>query len=107
MAINWQLKIFLAKKHGIFRPTDIQKSIVKSTNVLVSLSNISKLMNKRPASIRLTTVELICTAFDCSLSDILDIKPLSKKRHESVKKLSYKNTPNKGEMKFPDPKDYQ
>ena len=107
MAINWQLKAFLAKQHDIYRPTDLQKRVAAKTNVLVSLSNISKLMSQRPSQIKLSTMELLCTTFDCCLSDFCQIKPSTRRLPEGVRKLSYKNATKKGASDFPDPKEYE
>jgi DNA-binding Xre family transcriptional regulator len=109
MAIKWHLKTYLARQHGIYRPTDIQALVVKKTNILISLPNISKLLNKKPSSIKLSTMEHICTALNCNLSDFCEVKPSKGKSHDSVKKLSFNHTPHskRGVNSFPDPSDYE
>ena len=71
MAVNWQLKTYLARRHGIYRITDLQSLIVKKTKILISLPNLSKLLSHKPSSIKLKTMELICTALECNLNDFL------------------------------------
>ena len=109
MAVNWQLKTYLARNHGIYRPTDLQALVVKKTKVLISLANLSKLLGHKPASVKLKTMELICTALACDLSDFCEVKPSKAKLPEQVKKLSPRHTPEnkKGVSDFPDPGDYQ
>lgn len=108
MAINWRLKTYLATKHSIHRIPELQKIISKKTGVVISRQNLSNIVNKRPTQIRLETMELICSALSCKLSDILEIKPKQFKQVDDKKKLSYKNTPNskRAISMFPDPKDY-
>jgi DNA-binding Xre family transcriptional regulator len=109
MAIHWHLKTYLARQQGIYRPTDLQALVVKKTNILISLPSISKLLNRKPAAIRLHTMELICTALDCQLSDFCQIKPSVNKRPEVRKRLSPVHTPanKKSVTAFPDPVDYE
>lgn len=109
MAVNWQLKTYLARQCGIYRPTDLQALITKKTKVLISLPNISKLMRQKPSSLKLKTMELICTTLDCKLSDFCEIKPSTARLPEKIKKLSPRHIPDnkKGVCDFPDPGDYQ
>ena len=107
MAVNWQLKTYLAKHHGVYRPTDLQKRIVEKTKILISLSNLTKLLGQKPTLVKLETMELICTAFDCCLSDFCQVKASLQKLPTDTRKLSYKNATKKGETDFPDPKDYE
>jgi len=108
MAINWRLKTYLATTHAIFSLTELQKIICKKTGVIISCQNLSNIVNKHPKQIRLETIELICSALCCKLSDILEVKPKQFKQVEDKKKLSFKNTPNskRAISSFPDPKDY-
>ena len=109
MAIHWHLKTYLARKHGIFRPTDLQALVVERTNVLISLANICKFLNKKPVGVKLQTMELICTALNCNLNDFCEIKPSTNQRPERQTKLSPKHTPNSktAVTAFPDPGNYE
>jgi DNA-binding Xre family transcriptional regulator len=107
MAIRWRLKTYLATKHGIFTATALQKRVVKKTGVLISLQNICNYLNTRPKTLRLQTIEIICSALECELNAFCTIEPAHFKPAET-KKLSYKNTPHSKRAKksFPDPSDY-
>lgn len=109
MAVYWHLKTYLAREHGIYRPTDLQALVVKKTNVLISLPTVSNILNKKPASIRLRTMELICTALGCNLTDFCQVKPSTNQRPEHTKKLSPRSIPNNkiAVTSFPDPGNYQ
>ncbi len=109
MAIQWRLKTYLATKHGIFGAVVFQKKIVKQTGVLISIQNLCNYLEKKPKSVRLKTIEIICTALDCELNDFCEVKPKpSEKLTDPPQKLSYKNTPHskRGISQFPNPKDY-
>lgn len=108
MSIHWRLKTYLATKHGIFTATELQKKIVEKTNILISLPTLCRYCHKKPKSIPLATVELICTALNCSLSDFCDVQPMKKSRSKK-KKLSYKNTPHSKRVQnsYPDPSHYE
>ncbi len=107
MAVQWALRSYLAAKHGLYRPVDVQKTIVKRTGVMISLQNLCNLLTKKPKTIRLATMEVICSAFSCTLDDFCGVKP-KKMRSDSVKKLSFANTPHskRAIRDFPEPKDY-
>ena len=108
MAIQWTLKIYLAKNHQIYSVTELQKKIVKKTGVVISIANLCKYVNSRPKMIRLDTALVICSALECELSHFLSITPV-KMDPEKKKKLSFKNTPkNKIAVSaFPSPTNYK
>lgn len=107
MAISWRLKTYIGTRHGIFKATEFQKIIVKKTGVLISLQNICNYL-KKPKSIPLKTIEIICTALNCKLSDFCTITP-AKMNSSKVSKLFYEKTPYKkrGTNNFPDPENYE
>ena len=107
MAIQWKLKT-LASSKGIYRAKDLQRKITETTGVIISLQNICNLLKGKPASIKLKTIVIICTALDCKMKDFCTISP-GKFEIENVRKLSFRNTPHKarGKSEFPDPKDYR
>lgn len=107
MAITWKLKT-LASSKGIYRARDLQKRIAQKTGVLVSLQNICNLLNGKPQSVKLKTIEIICTTLDCKMSDFCDITA-GKFDSSQTRKLSFRNTPqsSRGKADFPDPEDYR
>jgi DNA-binding Xre family transcriptional regulator len=110
MAISWRLKTFLSSQRNIRTAIELQKRVAKKTGILISVQNLCLLMNKKPCSLKLKTMELICTALECNLSDFCEIKPAEIKSSKSaVKKLSYQNTPfaKRAQKRFPEPKDYK
>ena len=107
MAIHWKLKKYIRDQHGIFRLKDLQRKIVEKTGIIISIQHLSDLAKGCPKSIRLRTMEILCGALDCTLSDLVTIE--SGRRKEKVeRKLSYQSTPleKRALGAFPDPSDY-
>ena len=108
MAIHWTFKQYLSSKHQIYAATELQKKVVKETGVVISISQLCKLVNGRPRQIRFETAEILCSALGCELGDFLRIT--AKKMNPNQKrKLSYKNTPRCkiATKAFPAPEDYK
>ena len=107
MAVHWHLRTYLQRKHGIHKATDLQKRIVQETGILISLSSLTDLMNKKPGMIRLKTMEILCTALDCKLEDFCRIGP-GNIYSAKVKKLGEAHVPtcHKNREQFPDPEGY-
>jgi DNA-binding Xre family transcriptional regulator len=75
MAFRWKLKERLAAHHQLYQLADIQRVVEERTGVRWSLETISQLVNKTPRSLRVQTMQTVCTAFDCRLDDICEITP--------------------------------
>ncbi len=111
MAIQWRIRALIAQRFQIYRLTEIQEKIIDRTGVKISLQQLSEIVNKRPKSLKLSTMEIICTALDCKLSDFCEVMPsqsIAKKR-KKIRKLSPSNVPisKRNIREFPDPNDYQ
>ena len=110
MTIRWKLKTFVANRQGIYGSVALQKLIVKKTGVLISLQNICNYYEKKPKMLRLATLEVFCTALECTLADLIQIEPNPKFQNpKEVKKLAYQNTPisKRSAKHFPDPTHYK
>lgn len=109
MAIQWRLKSYLAQTHNIWDARKLQKRVLEQTNVKISHQNLCKLMHQKPSMIRLSTLELICTALQCELKDFCRVTPSRRQRPQRVRKLAFENTPHtkRAVNAFPDPADYE
>ncbi len=107
MTIKWKLKSYLSNTHSIYKIIEFKKKIEKETGIIISPQNLSKYVNKRPQLLNLDTIQIICSALQCSLGDLLEILP-SNKSKKKKRKLSYKNTPHckQNINSFPDPNNY-
>ncbi len=118
MPVIWNLKKWLVLEHNIYRPVDLQKLIEEKAGVKLSLQAVSSLINNEPSGVRFKTIEALCNALDCKLSDFCDVIPHSpqekKQRLEEVGQAqplyghlqeSTDNT-DKEDSIFPDPNHY-
>lgn len=107
MAIQWRLKSFVSSR-GIYRARDLQRKITEKTGIIISLQNICNLLKEKPLGVKLKTIEIICTALDCNMTDFCNISA-GKFDPTNVRKLSFHNTPhkNRGSAELPEPKDYR
>ena len=107
MAIHWKLKQYIRDKHSLYKLKELQEHIAEKTSIVISLQHLSDLVRACPKSIRLQTMEILCSALNCTLNDLVTIDP-SKRKEKTTRKLSYQSTPmgKRGREAFPNPSDY-
>ena len=115
MPITRNLKKWLAVERDIYRPSELQAVLAERAGVHLTLQAISSLLNKQPGALRLQTVQALCNALDCKLSDFCDVTPDAERlqQRQIVGNLparlygTKKRTADKGEVSiFPDPHKY-
>jgi DNA-binding Xre family transcriptional regulator len=116
MPVKWNLKKWLALERDIYRPSELQAVLAEKAGVHLSLQAISTLVNGTPSSIRFQTIQALCDALDCSLSDFCDVVPhTSQEKQKKLKvvgdtpKRLYggsKDNEKKSESLFPDPNEF-
>lgn len=87
MPVQWNLKQWLVANHHIYRPTELQALLEEKANTQLSLQALSSLLNTVPSALRLSTIQALCNALDCTLSDFCNVLPdqpvLSKQHTEA------------------------
>ncbi len=116
MPIVWKLKKWLAVERDIYRPSELQALLVEKVGVQLSLQAISSLINGKPSALRLQTIQALCNALDCKLSDFCEVLPDTAKEQQKQHQQSG-DTPTRlygGKEKsvdqenlFPDPRTYK
>jgi DNA-binding Xre family transcriptional regulator len=115
MAIVWNLKKWLAVERDIYRPSELQALLARKAGVQLSLQAISALINGKPNALRLQTIQALCNALDCKLSDFCDVLPDTAKERQKhrnvaggppVQLYGGKETSKNQEGIFPDPHQY-
>ncbi len=115
MPIVWNLKKWLAVERDIYRPSELQAALVEKAGVQLSLQAISALINGEPTALRLHTIQALCNALDCKLSDFCDVLPDAAKEQEKQRKVAggrpvrlygAKESSKNQESLFPDPHQY-
>lgn len=108
MPIKWNLKRYLAAKHHIYSAKELQRLVIKKTGIIISHANICKLVNNEPRQLNLKTVEIICSALSCELSDFFNVTPKNFSKKDNPRKLSPSKAPITRILKneFPIPENY-
>src|SRR5436853_3280625 len=75
MPVAWNLKKWLAVEHDIYRPSELQTVLAEKANVRLSLQAVSTLLNSKPSALRLQTIQALCNALQCNLSDFCEVLP--------------------------------
>ncbi|HZR42405.1 MAG TPA: substrate-binding domain-containing protein [Ktedonobacteraceae bacterium] len=75
MPVIWNLKKWLAVEHNIYRPSQLQVLLAEKAGVQLSLQAVSTLLNGTPNALRLHTMQALCNALHCSLSDFCEVLP--------------------------------
>lgn len=118
MPIEWNLRKWLAVNHDIYRPSELQALLAERLGVRLSLQAISALMNNKPHALRMQTVQALCNALNCKLSDFCDVLPDSSATLQRQRKVAgtplsrlYGSTkeskPDSLDDVFPDPRDFK
>lgn len=115
MPVVWKLKKWLAVERDIYRPSELQARLAERAGVQLSLQAVSALINGTPSALRLQTIQALCNALDCKLSDFCDVLPDAgagpqkrrKAAGEGPVRLYGKGEKPKGtDSIFPDPKKF-
>lgn len=75
MPVVWKLKKWLAVERDIYRASELQAVLAEKAGVQLSLQAVSALINGKPNALRLQTIQALCNALDCKLSDFCEVLP--------------------------------
>ena len=115
MPILWNLKKWLAVERDIYRPSELQVLLAEKAGVQLSLQAISALINGQPNALRLQTIQALCNALNCKLSDFCEVLPDTVKEQQKQRKVAgdtpvrlygTKEKAKNQESIFPDPRQY-
>ena len=115
MPIVWNLKKWLAVERDIYRPSELQALLAEKAGVQLSLQAVSALINGKPNALRLQTIQALCNALNCKLSDFCEVLPDSAHEQQKQRKIAgdapvrlygLKEQAKNQESIFPDPRQY-
>lgn len=72
--MTWRLREFLAER-GFRSASHISRTIAERTGRDLSVQAVCVLLNEPPKMLRIETMQLICDAFYCQLSDFCVVTP--------------------------------
>ena len=115
MPVVWNLKKWLAVERDIYRPSELQALLAEKAGVQLSLQAVSALINGKPNALRLQTIQALCNALDCKLSDFCEVLPDPIKEQKKQRKAAGdiperlyggKKQASEIESIFPDPHEF-
>jgi len=115
MPLKWNLKKWLAVERDIYRPSELQALLAEKAGVQLSLQAVSALINGKPDALRVQTIQALCNALNCKLSDFCEVWPDSESEQQKQRKVAggtpvrlygAKEQANNQESLFPDPHQY-
>lgn len=111
MAIVWNLKKWLAVNRDIYRASELQLLVAEKAGVRLSLQAISAIINGQPSALRLQTIQALCNALDCKLSDFCDVLPDARDARKQKKAANavplYGGGKHAPASPFPDPRTFR
>ena len=72
------MKKWLAVERDIYRPSELQALLAEKAGVQLSLQAVSALINGKPNALRVQTIQALCNALNCKLSDFCEVCPTAR-----------------------------
>jgi DNA-binding Xre family transcriptional regulator len=81
MGMKWRLREFV-RERGMVRASQIRRTIEERTGYVLTEQAVCDLLNRPPRMLRVETMNAICKAFYCKLSDFCELIPDSASKPE-------------------------
>jgi putative transcriptional regulator len=72
MKIRWRLRMAAAQRE-VWTGTELRRLLVERAGLELSTASVSALFAKEPSQIKLSTLIALCTALECTPSDLFEI----------------------------------
>ncbi|MFI5831421.1 helix-turn-helix domain-containing protein [Streptomyces sp. NPDC051578] len=73
--MKWNLRMVAAQR-DLWRPTEVLEAF-RAVGFTPSLSKVAALWGGTPVTLRLDDLDLICTALNCTVADLLQAEPVA------------------------------
>ncbi|WP_412075518.1 helix-turn-helix domain-containing protein (plasmid) [Streptomyces xanthophaeus] len=73
--MKWNLR-WAAARRDIWRPTQLQAAFAE-VGFTPSLSKVAALWSNKPVTVRLDDLDMICTALQCTVADLMEAEPVA------------------------------
>ncbi|MEY2229376.1 helix-turn-helix domain-containing protein [Streptomyces sp. BF23-19] len=73
--MKWNLR-WVAARRDIWRPTQLQAAFAE-VGFTPSLSKVAALWSNKPITVRLDDLDMICTALQCTVADLMEAEPVA------------------------------
>jgi DNA-binding Xre family transcriptional regulator len=75
LPVQWTLRKWLAVNYDIYKSTELRTLLSEKAGYSLSKTAAAALLKKPPGALRIRTMQAICTALNCKLSDFFDVLP--------------------------------
>lgn len=99
MSLIWTPRKELVMRKELYRAVDFQ-SLLAEHGLPLSLPAVSALLKRTPKSLRIGTMQGICNALNCRLSDFCDIEPDTPAQSDATSNQPFESLDG---VIFPDP----
>ena len=72
MNVTWRLRMAAAQRE-VWTGAQLRRLLVERAGLELSAASVSALMTKQPTQLKLSTLGAICTALECTPSDLLEV----------------------------------
>jgi DNA-binding Xre family transcriptional regulator len=76
--VKWNLRMVAAQR-DLWRPTEVLEAF-RAVGFTPSLSKVAALWGGTPVTLRLEDLDMICTALNCTVEDLLQAEPVAVER---------------------------
>jgi putative transcriptional regulator len=83
MALKWRLRQVMAE-HGVWSGADLGRLMEQKAGYKLSAPSISALLTEEPRQVKAQTMDALCTALDCTPSDLWQHTPSYIQAHTSA-----------------------
>jgi putative transcriptional regulator len=70
--IRWKLRMAAAQRE-VWTGTQLRRLLAERAGLELSAASVSALFTKEPAQVKLSTLAALCTALDCTPSDLFEV----------------------------------
>lgn len=72
MNIRWKLRMAAAQRE-VWTGSQLRRLLAEKAGLEMSAASVSALFTKEPSQVKLSTLAALCTALDCTPSDLFDV----------------------------------
>ncbi|HKZ25744.1 MAG TPA: helix-turn-helix transcriptional regulator [Acidimicrobiia bacterium] len=79
MNIRWKLRMAAAQR-DVWTGADLRRLLAERAGLELSAASVSALLTKQPSQVKLSTLAALCTALECTPSDLfeVDVTPVAR-----------------------------
>lgn len=72
MQVRWKLRMAAAQRE-VWTGAQLRRLLAEKAGLELSSASVSALLTKQPAQVKLTTLAALCTALECTPSDLIEV----------------------------------